>query len=283
MPNVALMVENILSPVINFIWGIFYAVVGSGVAAVIFFFAFFFIRYRITPRTIMQQLEAMNIKFKPYSMMRWLMYDYKKAHDGSPKFFEEYGFTLYCGRQGAGKTVSMIEYLERMRKEYPKVLIVTNFSYAHAFKRMEDWHDLFEVRNGTDGVIFAIDEIHSEYSSAAWKDFPESILSEISQQRKQRIKIVATAQVFGRVAKPIREQTASVVMCATYAKRWTFCREYDAAEYSTSDTPYTVKQKVRPLRKYSFVQTNELRSCFDTYEKIERLKRTDFIPRNERV
>lgn len=282
MPAVEQIVRNLLSPIVNFVWFIFWSILGFVFGGTLLFLLFFILRYRITPKTTIQQLASMEIKFKPYSMLRWLMHDLKKARDGSPKVFEEYGFTLYCGRQGAGKTVSMIEYLERMRREYPNVKIVTNFSYAHAFKRMDDWRDLFDIRNGTDGVIFAIDEIHSEYSSAAWKDFPESILSEISQQRKQRIKIVATAQVFGRVAKPIREQTASVVMCSTYARRWTFCREYDAAEYSTSDTPYTVKQRIKPLRRYSFVQTNELRSCFDTYEKIERLKRTEFIPRNER-
>ena len=171
---------------------------------------------------------------------------------------------------------------EEMRKKYPGVLVVTNFRYSHADRIMKDWRDFFEIRNGTDGVIFAIDEIHSEYSSASWKDFPESLLSEISMQRKQRIKIVATAQVFARVAKPIREQSFSVVCCDSYLGRFTRNREYDAAEYCTADTPYQVRKKCRPISRRSFVQSDELRACYDTWEKVERLKRTEFLPRAER-
>ena len=52
------------------------------------------------------------------------------------------------------------------------------------------------LHNGNKGVMFAIDKIHSEWPSASWKDFPEVLLSEITQQRKQLIKIVASSQVF---------------------------------------------------------------------------------------
>lgn len=196
--------------------------------------------------------------------------------------FKEFGFTIFVGRQGSGKTISMIEYLEYMKKKYPKVIIVTNFKYTGATHQFLDWRDLMEIRNGLDGVVFAIDEIHSEYSSASWKDFPESLLSEISMQRKQRIKIVATSQVFSRVAKPIREQCFSVVHCSTYFNRLTKNVEYDAAEYSTSDNPYILKKKVKSIAKKYFVQSNTLRLSYDTYEKIERMKKLDFIPRKER-
>lgn len=282
MIPVSQVMKNILSPITNIIWGAihaFYIAVGLSIFLFIFVFC---VKYRITPKTSLERLESLDIKFKPYSFIRWVIYDLKQKRCSTSKYFEEYGFTIFCGPQGSGKTVSMIEYLERMRKKYPNVLIVTNFTYKYMYKRMEDWRDLFEIRNGTDGVIFAIDEIHSEYSSSSWKDFPESLLSEISQQRKQRIKIVSTAQVYSRVAKPIREQTFSVVMCATYFKRWTFCREYEAAEFGTSDNPYIVKKKIRPINKWNYVHSNLLRSCYDTFEKIERMARTEFIPRNER-
>lgn len=147
---------------------------------------------------------------------------------------------------------------------------------------MNDWRDFFEIRNGDKGVIFAIDEIHSEYDSSKWKDFPESLLSEISQQRKQRVKIVATSQCFKRIVKPMREQTFSVVECRTFFKRWTFCKEYDAFEYDCLESSYAVNSPIKPLNSYSFIQSDELRSCYDTYEKIERLEKTDFLSRSER-
>lgn len=275
------LIQNMYQPLLAFITNIAKTVsIYTGIALVLFLL-YFFLRYRINPFTKNYEKWA-DIKIKPkiYSLMRYILYDIRNRKNDT---FSEYGFTLFCGMQGAGKTVSLVEYLEQMKKKYPKCIIVTNFQYSNADHRMKDWQDFFKIRNGTDGVIFAIDEIHSEYSSSTWKDFPESLLSEISQQRKQRIKIVATSQVFSRVVKQLREQCFSVITCKTYFKRYTVNREYQADAYSSVvDNALTIKNKLRPMWKHSFVQSNALRSCYDTYEKIERLEKTAFIPRNER-
>nr|WP_176452299.1 hypothetical protein [Streptococcus thermophilus] len=86
------------------------------------------------------------------------------------------------------KQMAMTEYLERMRKKYPKAVICTNFGYIHQTLPMTDWKQIFTVRNGLDGVIFAIDEIQNEYNSASWKNFPEGLLAEITQQRETAYK-----------------------------------------------------------------------------------------------
>lgn len=198
------------------------------------------------------------------------------------KKFNEYGLTMYCGRQGAGKTIAMTEYLERMRIDYPKAKIITNYGYVHETQAMKDWNDFFNVTNGEDGVIFAIDEIQNEFSSSAWKNFPESLLSEITQQRKQRVKIVCTSQIFSRVAKPLREQANDVVECKTFAGRWTFLKCFDAVDYSkTIDSP-TAKDKIRILWRKSFLQDEHIRSLYDSYAKIERMGRTTFLSKVER-
>lgn len=222
-----------------------------------------------------------KISFKYYDLIRWMVYDFITR--GERRFiFKPFGFTIFVGRQGQGKTISLVKYLHEMKKRYPKCLIICNFESSVSDMRMKDWHDLLEINNGEDGVIFAIDEIHSEYSSASWKDFPENILSQISMQRKQKIKIVATSQVFARVAKPIREQTFSVIECHTYFNRFTTNREYDSEDYVTAENGITVRKKVRAIWKSRFVQDNVLRASYDTYEKIERMRKVEFIPRNER-
>lgn len=280
--NMSEISRKIFAPVFSFLGSLLRVSFLTFIVSVFLFVIFFFIIYKINPfKPCLDKLERLTIRFKPYDLMRWLIYDYLTRGD-RVGMFKEYGFTIFVGRQGAGKTISMIQYLNDMKAKYPDCIIVTNFWYKYANHRMEDWRDLLEIRNGEKGVIFAIDEIHSEYSSASWKDFPESLLSEISMQRKQKIKIVGTAQVFNRVAKPIREQAFSVIYCDTYFGRLTFNKEYDASEYSTADTPYEVKNKVKPLWKSNFVQSNLLRNCYDTYEKIERMKKIEFIPRNER-
>lgn len=198
------------------------------------------------------------------------------------KEFEEYGLSMYCGRQGAGKTMAMTEYLERMREKYPKALIISNYGYMHETQPMSDWNDFFNIKNGTDGIIFAIDEIQNEFSSAAWNKFPESLLSEITQQRKQRVKIVCTSQIYTRVAKQLREQCNDVVDCVTFAGRWTFTKCFDAVDYNkTIDAP-TAKAKIRKLYRKSFIQDDYIRNCYDSYQKIEKIERTEFLGRQER-
>ena len=245
--------------------------------------AFFFVRYRFNPLKLdVQALKRPYIRYKYLDLFRWLLVDFleRDKHRGE---FQEYGFTFFVGRQGAGKTISMVYYLERMKERYPDCLVVANFDYYRADKVMTDWRDLLNIRNGTKGVIFAIDEIHSEYDSSRWADIPEDLLSEISQQRKQRVKIIASAQFFTRVAKPLREQAVTVVSCNTFLGRLTINREYDALDYAcVVDNPLVVAKKVKPLRKSSFVQSDFLRRCYDTYAKVERMKRTSFIPRGNR-
>jgi ATP-dependent Clp protease ATP-binding subunit ClpX len=197
--------------------------------------------------------------------------------------FNEYGVTIYCGRQGAGKTMAMVEYLERMRLKYPKAKIYTNFGYVYQTGQMESWHDLLSVKNGTDGIIWAIDEIQNEFSNAKWKDFPEFILREITQQRKQRVKIVCTSQVFSRVVKQIREQCFEVVECRTLLGRWTFCRAFDAEEYNAVIDNPDKKLKLRRLWRRNFIQTNSLRDCYDSYLKIDKLKTIEFLEREKRL
>lgn len=282
MVDMKSIVMNMFAPIVGFIRTLLIAVLSVLLVAVLLFVVIFLVRYPFfLKKDKALYLQGLTIKFKYYNLIRWLIYDFLTR--GERKFFfAPFGFTIFVGRQGQGKTLSMVNYLHEIKEKYPKCKIITNFKCAISDKYMDDWRDLLEINNGEDGIIFAIDEIHSEYSSASWKDFPENILSQISMQRKQKIKIVATSQVFARVAKPIREQTFSVIDCRTYFNRFTTNREYDSVDYDTANNGITVKKKIRPIWKSSIVQSNDLRSSYDTYEKIERMRKVDFIPRNER-
>ena len=280
--NMGSMFQTLLAPVFGFLTGIIKFICLVFVVVVTVFFGGFFVRFRLNPfKLSADRLRGLKIKYKYYDLLRWLLVDWleRDKHAGE---FPEYGFTFYVGRQGSGKTTAMVEYLNRMKRLYPDCVVVANFNYDKADYVMHDWRDILNVRNGTAGVIFAIDEIHSEYSSASWKDVPECLLSEISQQRKQRIKIVATAQFYTRIAKPLREQAFTVVTCECWAGRLIRSKEYDALQYAAMMESLSLQKKLRPIRKYSFISSDAIRNCFDTYEKIERMKKIQFIPRNER-
>lgn len=193
--------------------------------------------------------------------------------------FDLYGLCLYTGKQGSGKTASLVHELDEIHEKYPKCMIVTNFEYKHADFIMASLNDLLTIRNGEDGVVFGIDEIQNEFSSSASKDFPENLLSVITMQRKQRIKILATSQVFGRVAKPLREQCYEVCECRTFFGRWTRARCYDIDDYMLfyeSNNKDRKKRKISAKWKKSFVQSDDFRSHYDTYSVIKRMSRQGF-------
>lgn len=206
--------------------------------------------------------------------------------------FQEYGCQIFVGEQGSGKTIGVVWYLEEMRRKYPKVKIITNFGYKYEDDVFEDWRQLLEVRNGEDGVIFVIDEVQNEYNNRRWKDFPETILSEITQQRKQRIKVVMTSQYYIDVVVQLRRQCFEVVECKTkfnrISRRYTKLKCYKAREYEKlmqlEEQGKKIGINMLLSRKWvsSFIQTDELRGLFDTYQKVERMNKVEYLSRSER-
>ena len=216
--------------------------------------------------------------------LKWKSKDIKRSVEQKKSGyvpFAPFGLKMFCGRQGSGKTVGMVWYLDQIRRKYPNCHIYTNFDYAYQTKPLESLLDLLNLRNGEDGVVFALDEIQNEFSSAVSKDFPESLLSEITQQRKQKVCILASSQVFTRVAKPLREQCYEVIECRTFFGRWTRLKSYDGDDYCSIIDCYNPEKKFKMPKKWvqSFIQTDELRASYDTYAKVLRLSRQGFAPK----
>lgn len=124
--------------------------------------------------------------------------------------------------------------------------------------------------NGYVGVVIGWDEIQNDFDNQT-RSFPITILRTITQQRKQGIKILATSQVFTRVAKAIREQTFEVVACRTLAGRWTFQKWYDPVEYEYFIANPDKQEKMHTKHRHSFIQTDKLRNCYDSYAVIDSL------------
>ena len=143
------------------------------------------------------------------------------------------GINIFCGSQGSGKSLSMIHYLKKILKDYPKAIVVTNiefnFPVENYVKKYEGFDD-FKIENGIYGVIYVLDEIHLILNSLESKGVPLSVIVELSQQRKQRKCIIGSSQVYSRMAKPLREQIKNVVMCKNYFGLFQFNYLIDAFE-----------------------------------------------------
>ena len=63
------------------------------------------------------------------------------------KEFRGYGFHIFCGLGGSGKTLSIVNYLLNMKEKYPKLKIYTNFWFSKADGFIKDWKDLLNITN----------------------------------------------------------------------------------------------------------------------------------------
>lgn len=212
------------------------------------------------------------MKFKPIIALVLGIVDFIRL---DKKKFRGFGFWLYCGLGGSGKTISMVEYLNRMHKKYPKLKIYTNFNYKYADGKITSWQDLIDYDNGDDGIIFGFDEIHLTFASQKWQDCPDNMLDYISQQRKLHKQIVASAQVFTRVDKKLREQTNFVIECKSlFFGRWIFNKTFNTAEYLANDEKADrgARKRHRAWR-YNFVAYNKIRNSYDTMQLMKELKK----------
>lgn len=131
-----------------------------------------------------------------------------------PSEFPYDGIWIFSGGQGTGKTLHMMHVVRDIYEMYPNALIVSNVSIfgipCIPYTGIEDFD---KYNNGTDGIIFVLDEIQTMYNSLESKNMPPSTLAVWSQNRKNRRVIIGTSQRFTRVAKGLREQTKWHIEC----------------------------------------------------------------------
>ena len=67
------------------------------------------------------KVEVLILKFlfKLLDFIRWKLYDLLMLLINGRQF-NLFGVTIFCGRQGSGKTIGIVEELERIREAYPK-------------------------------------------------------------------------------------------------------------------------------------------------------------------
>ena len=191
-----------------------------------------------------------------------------------PEFFRYQGCVCFTGRQGMGKTIAMVHQTLLYQAEYPKVKVISNCAYAKQDTELKHWRQLMDYKNGIQGVVVQMDEMQNWFSSNQSKNFPPEMLEVICQNRKNRRIILGTAQVFVRLAKPLREQVTEVRRCTTFLGCITFVHR--VRPELDSDGNVT---KWKHIGFYFFVHTPEIREAYDTYRVIESLSKSGFQER----
>lgn len=139
----------------------------------------------------------------------------------NPDYFEPDGIWIYCGCQGSGKTLSAVQTVQKLARDYPKALVVSNVAIHGISQQVipfTDYAQIENTKNGINGVIFLIDEIQVLWNSLESKNIPVGEMACFCQMRKDRRIIIGTSQVYSRIAKPIREQLKYVIKCRNILK-----------------------------------------------------------------
>lgn len=145
------------------------------------------------------------------------------------KKMEAYGHYMFCGAQGGGKTASAIWYVEKLTKKYKKrgkkVVFYSNMGVGEKLDKGNLFDTIDKLRPSSDEVrIVLVDEIHTYYpkdgmANEAKKEC-NKVIALFSQLRKRSTFIISTAQVYGRLYKPLREQCLYMVNCTnTFTKK----------------------------------------------------------------
>lgn len=220
----------------------------------------------------------METRFLDGSMNPWnVLKVVKHNHDfylSHPEYFRPEGLLVFCGEQGSGKTLSAVQYVKRLCEEYPDAILCTNVDIMD----LPDTTEVIEyngldclkrLENGYRGVIYFIDEIHLEFNSLESKNIDIEVMIEVSQQRKQRKHIVGTSQVYGRLAKPFREQIRNVVLCANFCKILQINTLIDGSKSSEKDGHLVTDS----IKRFFWFHKPELYNSYDTYAKMRRYKK----------
>lgn len=210
----------------------------------------------------------------PFDMVGCIKFNAKFKRE-NPDYFDPDGIWCFCGSQGSGKTLSMVQTLLAVAAEYPKAQICSNLQINGLDRDIipfTDYSQISELTNGILGIIFVIDEVQSVWNCIESRNIPISELSTLCQNRKDRRLVLCTSQVYGRVAKPIREQYKYVVLCRNILKYIQFNTVVDpcSGDYTSEDDGHFSGEIIK---KSLFFHSPAAYKSYDTFNKIERITR----------
>lgn len=201
----------------------------------------------------------------------------RKQAKANPERMPCDGIICFCGEQGSGKTLSAVNYAYNLCKAYPKAWVCTNLSLTWDLENhiipYTGPEQMLSLDNEDYGILFLLDEMHIEFNSLESKGMDVHIFELVSQQRKSRKHIVGTSQVFGRLAKPFREQFKMAVCCDNWMglifRQQVFkaVNVADGEDITTKLTPYAVKL---------FIPCPDDFGRYDTRQIIRRLRNDGF-------
>ncbi|MDR3298220.1 MAG: hypothetical protein LBT19_02555 [Candidatus Nomurabacteria bacterium] len=196
----------------------------------------------------------------------------KEKYQPEPKGLPPIGSRVYKGFQGSGKTLSMVLYAKEYHREFPQALIFGNLPIdLDGYTYTKDIEKCCRVKNADKGVLILIDEAHLYFQKKG--NLSIEMLGAISQQRKNRRKIIFTTQIWEELDISLRKQVKEIVNCQSFLRFFIRNTIYngETLTYDKLQGEYVADK----TRSEFFKKTKELCSMFDT--KLEIVRNTEQI------
>lgn len=222
------------------------------------------------------ELKYFKSNLAIFNIIDTLSFKYQQAKE-NPERLPCDGIICFCGEQGSGKTLSAMHYVYNLARKFPSVQICTNVGITWDLENLiipyEGPEQMLALDNGDFGIIFFLDEMHIEFNSLESKGMDSHIFELVSQQRKARKHIVGTSQVFGRLAKPFREQFKLAVCCDNFAGVIFRQRIYKAMNVASGED---ITTRLCPrATKFYFPAPGDFQ-LYDTTQIIRRMRSDGF-------
>lgn len=196
----------------------------------------------------------------------WLSFGKKYVRQKGLQF--PTGTRVYTGFQGSGKTLSMVNYAFLMKKQFPKCVIFSNVKLVgikyFPISESSDLKVAMSFKNGSKGVLILLDEAHLYFGK---KDgIPLDVLTCISQQRKDKRRLVFSSQIWEELDISLRKQVKEVVSCRNILSFLQINRISDGEtlHYDKLQGSYVADKKYTEIFKHN----REYYARYDTFQKI---------------
>lgn len=177
-----------------------------------------------------------------------------------------FGVYCYCGKQGSGKTYSVVEFLKQQDKDM-KIYANINSLHGINYKYFNGFDNLLKLRDEHDCII-VYDEIFTALTKST--KLSNEVLDFLSQMRKRRIVFLTTAQEWLEINITLRRYCRYQIECRmlNFLGLGILIKSmYDAEQlkWSNDDNEY-----IAPLVETTISKCNlSVANSYDTFEQIK--------------
>lgn len=177
----------------------------------------------------------------------------------------QFGVYCYCGKQGQGKTYSVVEYLKEHKdmEIYANIKSIEGIDYTY----FSGFDELLKLRDKTDCII-VYDEIFTALTKTS--RINQDVLDFLSQMRKRRIIFLTTAQEWLEINITLRRYCRYQIDCSMkniLGLGILIKTMYDAErmKWSQIDNEYVAPLETRTISKCNLC----IARMYDTFEQIK--------------